>query len=165
MKRIKEIQKRFFNKLLISKAGRVAEAFRTIKGLPEIVDQEKRRKALRFKKELSSFINRILRKSFNAYRTELGEGQAVKKKAVIQLINTTMVRQKNIFNRWFNITDRMKLLEQCKQVGNMFSTINYAIKKVAGNAFNDNKYSIIKEMTLTQLIKKLSANVGASFYR
>lgn len=36
--RVKDIQKRFLTRLLMSKAGRVAEAFRIIKNLPEMAD-------------------------------------------------------------------------------------------------------------------------------
>ena len=36
--RVNEIQKRFLTRLLMSKAGRVAEAFRIIKNLPEMAD-------------------------------------------------------------------------------------------------------------------------------
>lgn len=38
LNRIKEIQKRFLTRLLMSKAGRVAEAWRLIKNLPEKID-------------------------------------------------------------------------------------------------------------------------------
>ena len=47
-KRIKAIQSRFLTKLLMSKAGRVAKAFKLIRSLPGIADLEKRRRASRF---------------------------------------------------------------------------------------------------------------------
>ena len=67
-KRVKEIQKRFLAKLLMSKAGRVAEAFRIIKNLPGLVDMERRRRASKFEKGLSSFLERTIRRSYNAYK-------------------------------------------------------------------------------------------------
>lgn len=48
MKRIEDIQKRFLSRLLMSKAGRIAEAFRIIKTLPVRVDGESRKRAARF---------------------------------------------------------------------------------------------------------------------
>ena len=152
-------------KLLMSKAGRVAEGFHKMKNLPEIVDAEKRKKAMKFEQKLSRFFEKTLRASFNSYKIELDEGQAVKKRAVIQLINTTMGGQKKMYGRWLNITDRTRLMNECKQVSNLFSTINFAIKAVADNAFSDNKDSAAKEKSLTQLFKNLSANVGDSFKR
>ena len=73
--------------------------------------------------------------------------------------------QKKMYGRWLNITDRTRLMNECKQVSNLFSTINFAIKAVADNAFSDNKDSAAKEKSLTQLFKNLSANVGDSFKR
>ena len=149
----------------MSKAGMVVIGFRKIQTLPERRDDAAFAKANRFEKGLSSFVDRTLRQSFNAFRTELDEGQAVKKRAVIQLINTTMGGQKKMYGRWLNITDRTRLMNECKQVSNLFSTINFAIKAVADNAFSDNKDSAAKEKSLTQLFKNLSANVGDSFKR
>jgi hypothetical protein len=48
----------------MSKAGRVADAYRTIKNLPEVADESKRRKAAKFEKGLSAFVNRNIRQSF-----------------------------------------------------------------------------------------------------
>lgn len=56
MRRIKEIQKKFLHKLLMSKAGRVAEAYRIIKTLPEQVNLELKRKAARFENGLRNFL-------------------------------------------------------------------------------------------------------------
>ena len=165
LRRIKEIQRRFLTKLLMSKAGRVAEGFKKMKELPEIVDLEKRRKAMRFEKGLSSFLDKTLRVSFNAYRSELDEGQAVKKRAVIQLVNTTMGGQKKMYQRWYNINDRTKLLKQCRALGNAFNIAQTAIRSVTDNAFSSSKDNAIKEKSLTQLFKNLSANVGDSFKR
>lgn len=36
--RIRDIQKRFFNRLIMSKAGRAVEAFRIMKNLPDAPD-------------------------------------------------------------------------------------------------------------------------------
>lgn len=67
-KRVKEIQKRFLTRLLMSKAGRVADAYKQIKNLPELVDTENRKRASRFEKGLSDFVDRTLRKSFGQFK-------------------------------------------------------------------------------------------------
>lgn len=66
--RVKDIQKRFLTRLLMSKAGRIAEAFRTIKNLPDMPDLEQRKKAAKFEKGLSSFVDRTLRVSFGSFK-------------------------------------------------------------------------------------------------
>ena len=89
----------------MSKAGMVVIGFRKIQTLPERRDDAAFAKANRFEKGLSSFVDRTLRQSFNAFRTELDEGQAVKKRAVIQLINTTMGGQKKTYNKWVQLME------------------------------------------------------------
>ena len=74
---------------MMSKAGLVVVGFKKWQGLPERKDLEAYRKASRFEKGLSSFVDGTLKRAFGAYKNEYEEGQAFKKRAVIQLINTT----------------------------------------------------------------------------
>ena len=87
----------------MSKAGRVIVAFKKIQSLPIPKDKAAFERANRFEKGLSSFVDRTLKRSFNSFKTDLDEGQAFKKRAVIQLINTTMGGQKKMYNRWLGI--------------------------------------------------------------
>jgi len=79
-----------------------------------------------------------------SFKNDLDEGQAFKKRAVIQLINTTMGGQKKMYNRWLGITERTRLLNECRLVSNLFSTLNFAIKSVADVALLDSKDQAIK---------------------
>lgn len=54
----------------MSKAGRVAEAFRIIKKLPTRIDGDKQRKALKFEKNLSRILDKNLLRSFNSFKKE-----------------------------------------------------------------------------------------------
>ena len=47
--------------------------------------------------------------------------------------------QKKMYNRWHSIMTETALMNKCKEVSNMFSTLNYAIKAVCDNAFIENK--------------------------
>jgi hypothetical protein len=149
----------------MSKAGLVVIGFKKWQGLPERKDNAAFIKASRFEKGLSSFVDRTLKRSFGAFKNELEEGQAFKKRAVIQLINVTMGGQKKFYNRWLSITEKTKLLNECKLVSSVFASLNFAIKSVADIAFVDNKDTAIKEKALIQLFKNLSANVGDCFKR
>ena len=46
-----------------------------------------------------------------------------------------MSKNKRLYSRWHLITEKDKLIKQCKTVISMFSNVNYAIKSVADNAF------------------------------
>ena len=109
-RKIIDIQRNFLKRLLMSKAGMVVIAFRKIQTLPERPDNEKFMKANKFEKGLSTFVDRTLRKSWNAFKTEWEEGQAFKKRSVIQLINATMGGQKKMYSRWLGITERTRLM-------------------------------------------------------
>ena len=164
-RKIIDIQRNFLKRLLMSKAGMVVIAFRKIQTLPERPDNEKFIKANKFEKGLSTFVDRTLRKSWNAFKTEWEEGQAFKKRSVIQLINATMGGQKKMYGRWLGITERTRLMNECRLVSHIFSNLNFAIKSVADNAFLDSKDNQIKEKALIQLFKNLYGNLGDTFRR
>jgi hypothetical protein len=48
--------------------------------------------------------------AFNPFKNEFDEGQAYKKRAVIQLINTTAGGQKRMFNRWHTMTEKTRMM-------------------------------------------------------
>ena len=85
-----------------------------------------------------------MKRSFASFKADYDEGQAFKKRSVIQLINTTMGGQKKMYARWVNITERSRLMNECKEVSNLFLTLNFAIKSVTDTAFGDNKESTLK---------------------
>ena len=43
-------------------------------------------------------------------KNELDEGQAIKKRAVIQILAVTASGRKRLFNRWQNMTEKSHLL-------------------------------------------------------
>jgi hypothetical protein len=53
----------------MSKAGMVVIAYRKIQSLPNVVDSELYAKANKFEKGLSHFVDRTLRKSFEAFKS------------------------------------------------------------------------------------------------
>ncbi len=85
-RRVTEIQRNFLKRLLMSKAGLVVIAFRKMQSLPEKVNMEAFKKASKFEKGLSNFAQRTLKRALDSFRNEFEDGQAQKKRAVIQLI-------------------------------------------------------------------------------
>ena len=49
-----------------------------------------------------------------------------------------------MYNRWNTITQRTKLMNECRQVNDVFSTLNFTIKSICDNAFIDNKDNVLK---------------------
>ena len=85
-RRVTEIQRSFLKRLLMSKAGMVVIAFRKMQSLPERRNIEAFKKASKFENGLANFAQRTLKRALNSFRAEYEEGQAQKKRAVIQLI-------------------------------------------------------------------------------
>ena len=103
-RRYVDIQRNFLKRLLLSKAGMVVIAFRRIQMLPDRIDRPLYERANKFEKGLSAFADKILRKSFSSFKSEFDEGQGLKKRSVIQMINTTSGGQKRMYTRWSAIT-------------------------------------------------------------
>ena len=59
----------------------------------------------------------------------------MKKRSVLQLINVTHGGQKKLYNRWVSITERTKLMNECKEVSSVFASLNNVVKSVSDNAF------------------------------
>ena len=88
----------------MSKAGLVVIAFRKIQSLPEKRNNEAFKKASKFEKGLANFATRTLKRALDSFKNEYEEGQAQKKRAVIQLIDCTQGGQKKLYNRWRLLT-------------------------------------------------------------
>ena len=106
-----------------------------------------------------------MKRSYNAFKNEYDEGQAVKKRAVIQLIDTTMGGRKKFYSRWSSLTEKSKLVNECKLIANLFASLNFTIKSVSDNAFSETKENVLKEKALIQLFKNLSGNMSDCFRR
>ncbi len=52
--------------------------------------------------------------------------------------------QKKLYNRWKSITEKTRLMNECRQITSIFQTLNFAIKSVADLAFIDNKDTALK---------------------
>ena len=89
----------------------------------------------KFEKGLASFAQRTIKRALNAFKNEFEEGQAQKKRAVIQLIDCTQGGQKKLYNRWKLLTEKTKLMNECRQMNNVFQTLFFVIKSTADLAF------------------------------
>jgi hypothetical protein len=104
-RKIVDIQRNFLKRLLLSKAGLVMIAFKKFQSLPERrKDPKGYDKLIKFERGLNEFFASTMKRSYVALKNEFEVGQAIKKRAVIQLINTTSSGQKKFFSRWYNLT-------------------------------------------------------------
>ena len=104
-----------------------------------------------------------MRQSFGSFRNAFDDGQAMKKRSVLQLVHITAGGQKRMYNRWVSITERTKLMNECKEVAAIFASLNFSVRSVSDNAFMENKDTSLKEKALLQLFRNLSSNISSSF--
>ena len=76
-----------------------------------------------------------------------------------------MSGQKKMYTRWHSITEKTRLMNECRLVTGLFATLNNTVKAVVDNAFIENKDTQIKEKALIQLFKNLHGNMGECFKR
>jgi len=159
-RRITEIQRNFLKRLLMSKAGLVVIAFRKIQTLPERKDNTAFLKASKFEKGLATFAERTLKRALGAFRNEFEEGQAVKKRAVIQLIDTTMGGQKKMYNRWIQTVKQNKLYERCKLLTSLFENTHNAVNRNIGQVFIKPQYGMEGISKLHKIFTKICTNTN-----
>lgn len=152
-KNIKTVQRNFLKRLMQSKAGMTMVAFRAIKTLPQRQDRKGDRRANRFEKGLSDFVNRTLRRSFEAFQSQYEQGQLLKKRAVLQLTNCTMAGRKKMYGRWRLLTETNRIVAKCRQVQSLFFSLNLCLKSVVDGAFLGTDASRLKEKVILQLLK------------
>ena len=149
----------------MSKAGLVVIAVKSWQALPERADGKRNEKANRFEAGLKRYVERTLGKAIGAFKNEFEQGQATKKRAVIQLIDTTMGGQKKFYQRWMNITEKSKLIKECQLISQFFNTLNLSIKSISDIAFGNNKDNQIKLDALNKIFMNMSFGLGSSLKR
>ena len=73
--------------------------------------------------------------------------------------------QKKMYNRWHSITEKTRLMNECREVSNVFSTLNHLIKSVVDSAFLDNREILLKQKALSQLFGNMQGNMAECFKR
>lgn len=134
----------FLKKMLLTRGGRVATAFLLMRSIPETKKSKYEAKGSKFEKGLLSFIKNSLKLTWEPFTIVQQQAQIIKKRAVFQLISTSGDRRKNYYNRWLRITEKSKLLRECKILGKCFMNLHFCIKSVSDNAFAIDKTNSIK---------------------
>jgi hypothetical protein len=78
----------------MSKVGMIVTAYRRIKSLPDKKNEVLHKISNKFEMGLSLFIDRTLKKSFDAFKLKLEEGRVLRKWAVYHFLNTRKGKNK-----------------------------------------------------------------------
>lgn len=121
--KITQLQTNFIKKLLMTKGGRVVEAFRIWKELPEPNQLEKVRKAQKFFFMLRAFANNNLLKLFKPLKEESETAELKKKRAVLRLLDTTSSGIRKYYGNWLTLTKKTRLFTMCKLTHNFLQEL------------------------------------------
>ena len=73
--------------------------------------------------------------------------------------------QKKFYQRWINITEKAKLINECRLIGNVFSSLNLVIRSVTDSAFGNNKSNQLKIDAINKLFSNMNMCLGDSLKR
>ena len=149
----------------MSKAGLTVISLKKWITLPERPDGKGSEKAARFEAGLRNFVDRTIDRAFRSFKNEFDNGQAAKKRAVIQLIDTTMGGQKKFYQRWMSITEKSKLIRECQLLTSVFNSLHLSIKSVSDIAFSNNKDAQLKIDALNKIFLNMNLGIGSTLKR
>ena len=70
-----------------------------------------------------------------------------------------------MYSRWQGLTEKSKLINECKIVANFLNSLTSAIKSATDSTFLDTKENQLKEKALIQLFRNMNMNIETTFKR
>ena len=70
-----------------------------------------------------------------------------------------------MFSRWQGLTEKSKLVNECRLVTNMLASLTFTIKSATDSCFMDSKKNQLIEKTLLNLYKNMNHNISDTFKR
>jgi len=104
-----------YQRLFATTAGKGMVLFIKWRSIPERKNTQLVKNANRFEHALAKLAARCLRLGFNPLQEQLQEGEALKKRAIINLLNKTMSQHKRMFLSWSNTMKSAKALLKCRR--------------------------------------------------
>lgn len=142
--KVQKVQRRFIEKLLQTKSGKVAEAFMIWKDLPTQNMMEKYKKGQKFYFKLEALVKGKLKSANNQFVNDKEEGGVVKKQSVIKLLDITSNGVRRYYNRWETITRRDLTLKQATHVMSSIEIMHQNLANTFMIVFADQRSTKIK---------------------
>lgn len=150
--KIRQLQTNFIKKLLMTKGGRVMEAVRIWRDLPEPKQLEKVKKAHKFFNALHNIVLSNYSLALKPLKSDSEEGELYKKKSILQLLNTTSSGVRKYYSRWMETTKKVHLLKLCKGTYNMLLSLTNIACSNLQILFENEHASKLKEKYIKKLI-------------
>ncbi len=76
-----------------------------------------------------------------------------------------MSGQKKFYQRWINITEKSKLINECKLLGNVFERMNFVIKSVTDNVLENSHSNQVKIDAFNKIFLQMNLSLNDSLKR
>lgn len=163
--RIRTIQSNFIKKMLGTQVGKIFNAIRIMKTLPERKALLDTQRANKFEKGLSKFLSDKLKYTFDQFKRDSEFGGIFKKRAAILMVKMSESKVKQMYGRWSNTAKEARIIEKCKKLNDAFFNLNVIVKANANQAFYDDKEAKLKGAVIDKLFAVWNGNAEAIFRR
>ena len=120
---VTDISKKFFNRLLHTKTGKIMYFMEKLKSIPDAQVAIKKKKAIKFESSLNKFAMKVMRTAFNPFKSCNYIAIDRKKYCINKLIRKSMGEQFRSFTRWRNVVQEGKVLEHSHFAEKCFSNM------------------------------------------
>lgn len=100
---VTEISKKFFNRLLQTKTGKLFYFMQKFKSIPDAKIAVRKKKAIKFESFLNKFAMKVIRTAFNPFKSCNYIAIDRKKYCINKLVRKSMGQQFKSFTRWRNV--------------------------------------------------------------
>lgn len=155
--RLYTIKKRFLSTLLSSQAGRVALAFKTIRGLPPRVNLEP---GFNFFGGLIRFINNRAKATFEEFKKDNLQALLSKRNAALLMIKNSMSSGKKAVEKWHNEAMTSKMYDRCRRLTQFMETVTNYEREHVSIMFSKRQYDFKEIKLLHRLFVSFGENTG-----
>lgn len=121
--KIQKVQRKFMDRLLQTKSGKVIHAFNSWKTIPYNQKMGKFKKYQKFYFDLESFYKRRLKTVHSAFADSQDDGNLMKKQSILKLFEMTSLGIRRFYNRWTRLTKERHTLMQVHKTFKTFESV------------------------------------------
>jgi hypothetical protein len=151
--KITKVQKRFIERLLQTKSGKVIGAFGSWKTIPYNQKMGKYKKYQKFYFGLENFYKNRLKEVHSCFGDSNDNGKLMKKQSILKLFEMTSLGIRRFYNRWTRMTKEKHTLVQVTKTMQTFESVEAALANQYMIIFQDERAYRIKIAAINKLIE------------
>ena len=135
--KIQKVQRKFIERLLQTKSGKLVHAFNSWKTIPYNQKLSKFKKYQRFFYDVESFYKGRLKEAQSKFLDSNEDGKLMKKQSILKLFEMTSLGIRRFYNRWTRFTKEKHTLMQVNKTFTAFESIESALSNQYMIIFQD----------------------------